>query len=1440
MALDAGTCIASSNACEIVSATDAGCVVSLRTCPSPGSCQTGGTCNATSGACEYQNRVGTCDDSNACTTTDVCQNGACVGTAPTRCSTRTACFETSVCIPADGGCTATLKPEGAACDDGDACSGTDTCTLGRCLGSIRPATFDDFSSGTSPNATRWRVASANTSTNVSVAAGQLLVNRSGRLIAAQDYAVAGTSAVRVTGEFTSGAADDWAHVWTRSSGVAGSAFQLDSGVEFIVKPNELELRSNGLSIATAPFDGGLAVGAPIVFEVFDDGVRAQLSVHNKGVANELLLSANITGSASGAKVVFGNNNDVTPTTGTSRFDLLRIEHGVRTRPSREWTFEEVNPTATPGNLLGGFGLLADGGSSGAKVGRFVSAGSGLGSTTGTTVAGAVTSGAFGAAASISSASGGRFVELPGDSIAASGRDLSVSFWYLGTTPNGMGEIFGNRSEGSGGTFLSIRGDLTGASVEFDQGNTGNRYVPVNGTSSARRDDGLWHHLVVTREGRQHAIYIDGQLAGSVDAGVTSPIADFAKATPYWAGRGYDSNGNGAFDELRIYDDVALNACEVSRLSTRNLDSAACTGGRTLCVANASSSGVCVDVQTDTANCGACGVACTTGQSCLTGSCRTLCGPGTAACPAVGSTVCASLATDTTNCGVCGAACATGCQSGYCPAQPAVTINTTSNLSTVNLPGRTCSQGGEMVRYQVTALTASSATVTVAPAAGCLSVGDELLLINLQGTGTSTQNVGNYEFVRVSAVAGPTITFASPKTRFYGTGAADDANLGTTRTTQRVVLQRVPVFNNLNISSSANLTADAWDGTAGGVFAMRATSRIQSSGVIDMRAKGYVGGAQVTTTFGGGSQGESIGGLGAISDRPSGGAGAGGRGDSSPGCNPNGQPVTFGSAAGGAGHATWGTRATSFCGGHGGAPIGSPTMTRIFLGSGGGSGGADNTLADNPPGGAGGRGGGIVLLLAPAVELAGTVDVSGADGQGDPPGTDCRAPANTASTTSCWDASGPGGGGSGGSFFSTAGFFSGLSSVRSHGGIGGDGTLNLSGIAGRGSYGRTLPLPVTCSDLHPGFGDGEYLFAFAGDPQRPYLAFCLGVGTANARMYLTLHNRVAAGQGGQNFARYNASQFTAGPNNIIVSRFQRVRFDPATRRLAPGDFTFTTSTGAGVGGPFGGNPVTQYPLGYAGDCNGGGSTSGGSNIDLRGLPFAIATSNTWTLIGFIPGGSTTFFFDRQVVDVTGGGFCGGNGPSTFGGEIELTYLAPRSSCQAIKTALPTASDGVWAVAQDPAFGPIPVTCDMTYEGGGWSLLADGNAQPVQSLREASPIQTASSTHLPFTLMRALATQASVIHLRQTAAPLTRSFVTAANATPIQNLRQGLIISNGFSAADYTPIGVNISTLAIACPPNSKGWPNFYHACGTQFGVHFLNDVASWTNSTTAEPFQVYVR
>ncbi len=86
---------------------------------------------------------------------------------------------------------------------------------------------------------------------------------------------------------------------------------------------------------------------------------------------------------------------------------------------------------------------------------------------------------------------------------------------------------------------------------------------------------------------------------------------------------------------------------------------ACPTGQTLCGA------VCVDAQNDAANCGTCGHACATGQSCVTGACR--CPGATAACGAA----CVDTMTDSANCGACGAACPTGttCTAGRCGTRP---------------------------------------------------------------------------------------------------------------------------------------------------------------------------------------------------------------------------------------------------------------------------------------------------------------------------------------------------------------------------------------------------------------------------------------------------------------------------------------------------------------------------------------------------------------------------------------------------------------------------------------------------------------------------------------------------------------------------------------------------------------------------------------------------
>lgn len=91
---------------------------------------------------------------------------------------------------------------------------------------------------------------------------------------------------------------------------------------------------------------------------------------------------------------------------------------------------------------------------------------------------------------------------------------------------------------------------------------------------------------------------------------------------------------------------------------RSTESGACASGLTRC------DGVCVDLQTDRSNCGACQKPCASGV-CAGG----VCGPGGGACPA-GQTdcggVCVDLQSDPNNCGACGTACGIlHCITGFC-------------------------------------------------------------------------------------------------------------------------------------------------------------------------------------------------------------------------------------------------------------------------------------------------------------------------------------------------------------------------------------------------------------------------------------------------------------------------------------------------------------------------------------------------------------------------------------------------------------------------------------------------------------------------------------------------------------------------------------------------------------------------------------------------------
>lgn len=97
-------------------------------------CHVAGTCNPSTGICDNPNAPdGTsCNDRNACTSGDICLAGVCGGGAQIPCTTENPCLVAS-CDPGQG-CVTRSKATGSACDDGNACTGSDACDGGgHCL-----------------------------------------------------------------------------------------------------------------------------------------------------------------------------------------------------------------------------------------------------------------------------------------------------------------------------------------------------------------------------------------------------------------------------------------------------------------------------------------------------------------------------------------------------------------------------------------------------------------------------------------------------------------------------------------------------------------------------------------------------------------------------------------------------------------------------------------------------------------------------------------------------------------------------------------------------------------------------------------------------------------------------------------------------------------------------------------------------------------------------------------------------------------------------------------------------------------------------------------------------------------------------------------------------------------------------------------------------------
>ncbi len=188
------------------------------------------------------------------------------------------------------------------------------------------------------------------------------------------------------------------------------------------------------------------------------------------------------------------------------------------------------------------------------------------------------------------------------------------------------------------------------------------------------------------------------------------------------------------------------------------------------------------------------------------------------------------------------------------------------------------------------------------AAGTVTVGDKLLIIQMQGadinssdderygdgtgtagntptttisqaTGYTALNLaGGFEYVQVTAAAGANITFTPSLTNSY----AQNTGVQPRRTYQVI---RVPQYSSATINSASPVVAQTWDGAVGGVVAVDVAGALNFTGSgphMDASNRGFRGGAQgvanstccnsvlaryvSTLTADGGSKGEGVAGV----------------------------------------------------------------------------------------------------------------------------------------------------------------------------------------------------------------------------------------------------------------------------------------------------------------------------------------------------------------------------------------------------------------------------------------------------------------------------------------------------------------------------------------------------------------------------------------------------
>ncbi|GMR12600.1 MAG: hypothetical protein BMS9Abin29_0790 [Gemmatimonadota bacterium] len=297
-------------------------------------------------------------------------------------------------------------------------------------------------------------------------------------------------------------------------------------------------------------------------------------------------------------------------------------------------------------------------------------------------------------------------------------------------------------------------------------------------------------------------------------------------------------------------------------------------------------------------------------------------------------------------------------------------------------------------------------------AASFQVGDEVLLISMQGNNAGQYHLGIVGSNTASETDnGRDFTLCeryTPPGHSTGSGYGDYLEIEEFVPAFEFLNACEPLQNTCCLSFSANtkiqmvkifhyddvlvrngdtLSVPAWDGTKGGVMFFRANSvLVERTGSIDVSGKGF-GGALSAGNGLSGLSGESY--RGPVQAFRQGGAGGGAQTpceeyDCEDRVDPDSRP-TIGPGGGGAGYGGFGTSGIAnesnflpqFSPGDRGFPYGKRDLSELFLGAGGGGGGGgiDGPAEQD----SGGTGGGILVVTAGTMRIMGEIRSKGVGG-----------------------------------------------------------------------------------------------------------------------------------------------------------------------------------------------------------------------------------------------------------------------------------------------------------------------------------------------------------------------------------------------------------------------------------------------------------------------------